>query len=486
MFGTGGRTTRARTDFSIALDVVHDGERTSLALQFADGEFAGFRHVPGHDIPTQWEIDLSLLVDYLVGDLAYFVVLQESRVNMPLQLIYFTMGYFGRCDVQQHFRSSLLAEDAPPATGRIGGRRGELVDHLDAWLAEMVEQGHNATGMQVYASVHGEPILQVARGADGLGRPVLDDSLALVRCALSKPVIALEVASLVGSDRLSYDTAVGDVLDGCSPFVAALTVDELLTHRAGMHDLSATLLAILAPSDRVPAAKCAGPPAGYARDAHVEYADGGGAILLAAMLEAICGRPYDALFGELVDPDGDLADDIVFRPGARDRQRIVVDSWIDGPIPVPYRIEELPEYVAEWSPGWSGYATAWGLGRLYELILAIGRGERSVGALDAAAVAQMHAPRWVPTAMGLGYHQNPLSDFSLSRGFCHGFADYGVPEEHRRTVFGHSGQGAVVGLADATTGLVAAVKFFGQINEIRHIHARGAPLIAGLFEAVAA
>ena len=485
--------TSATTTFSIPIEVVEDDRVSSWILAFVAGELAGLTPVDSLDTDPQWVVSPQVLVGFLIGDIPYHELLRTSDLRMPLQLLYFFGGYLARPAVRRHFRRHLLGETGSEVPADNAAAPGQTAPacvaptsvsgahDLVEWIREIVADRDLATGIQLYVSKDGDTLIDLALGTDGLGRSIQPDSLPLVRCALAKPVLAIEVASLVSSGELSYETTVGDVLSGASGFVSGLSVDELLTHRAGMYELTGAFLSVLDPDHRLSSVLRAGPPAAFERHANVAYADGGGAVLIAAMLERITGLDYEKIFATRLDPDGQLSQNIQFRPTGVDYERIVIDSWIQSDFPVPYHIEETPEYVAEWNPGWGGYASARGLGLLYERVLDTLHGRPSLGRLDPATASEMLADRWVPSNVDSAYRNDPTAIFSFSRGFCHGFADYGVPEERRPHVFGHSGQGAAIAMADAGSGLVISCKFFGQINEARHFSARGSRLVGEIF-----
>jgi len=101
-------------------------------------------------------------------------------------------------------------------------------------LNDMTAAGDWGTGWQLSLRTCDGPRLDLAGGVDGAGKPVMSSTRFCVYCA-GKPVTALCVGALADLGEISFDDCLGDVLPGIGhPALAAVTVDELLRHTAGL------------------------------------------------------------------------------------------------------------------------------------------------------------------------------------------------------------------------------------------------------------
>lgn len=89
------------------------------------------------------------------------------------------------------------------------------------------------TGLQVYASVAGQPVLSLGLGESSPGRPMTDDVIMPWRSA-GKPVTALLILKRIEEGRLRLNTRLEEILpESSTTDKAELTVFDLLTHQSG-------------------------------------------------------------------------------------------------------------------------------------------------------------------------------------------------------------------------------------------------------------
>ena len=115
--------------------------------------------------------------------------------------------------------------------------------------------------------------------------------------SLTKPVVATLAAEAVASGRLSLDDRVADGLPGCHPTWIGVTLGHLLGHTSGLpafYDFSATTPAEVRRS--VLATPLTAPPGEAAVYSDLGY------MALGFWLEALHGRPLDALVAEALAP----------------------------------------------------------------------------------------------------------------------------------------------------------------------------------------
>lgn len=178
-------------------------------------------------------------------------------------------------------------------------------------------------------------VLRACGGVDGSGRPVSDRSMFPVYCA-GKPLLALILAGLVDQGELSWDDRVGDLLDEPRPTALdALTVEQILSHRAGLSRLPTEALVVAPPSRRrelVLSERSTGVTVEGA------YSDVVGWELLALAATTVADRTLDELLADLVTGPLGTHDSMAYTaaPGsAHDEQlRINVDLSRGRPVPL--------------------------------------------------------------------------------------------------------------------------------------------------------
>lgn len=296
--------------------------------------------------------------------------------------------------------------------------------------------GH-ANGMaQVYVAHRGEHLANLVVGEPGPTPLDVEDRIPLF--SASKPFLAVAIARLWEDGDLDVEAPVSHYL----PAFAGerrdrVKVWHLLTHTSG-------LAGPTPPGDRWADWEASKElaikwdvQAGWTPGFRARYSPDGGWVLLAMVLEACTGRPYDVSL-----------DDLVWRPlgltrtSFADEDRLGVWQWEDEHSGYVHRHERL---IGRGSPGSGALSCAGDLGRFYASLLPSGR----AGVLSA------------PTVSAMTSHQR----VRVEEEYSHTFAGYGLGFEldfmtrHDSRVsyrsFGHSGTENVRIWADPEHDLVA-------------------------------
>ena len=343
---------------------------------------------------------------------------------------------------------------------------------LDAYVGDGIANGR-FIGVQAYASVHGQVIVDTGWGVDGRNTPLMPGDLMALYCA-SKPVLAVAVASLVASGDLDLRESVGAAVGRTcelSSHVAKLSVYELLSHRTGLENLTGVLMGLHTPEERSRTVCFARPSSEYSagRRAYSEYA---GWHLLSMIVEEVTGLSAVAFVGTLGQRDGVSMPSGLFLAmsqeefcGNRDRVRINL-VYGSGGKRRPLLMEQSQRICTELNPSFGGYASMRSLGQFYEELLQRRRHNDEFGRVLAAFTTCDGPAAYDPSldrvcSFGLGF----MTDLS-SHYYGNGLS--GVS-------FGHSGNvGALLGCADPATGLVATIAMLGTRSaETAVYHHRG-------------
>jgi CubicO group peptidase (beta-lactamase class C family) len=144
-------------------------------------------------------------------------------------------------------------------------------------------------GAQLYISLEGQPIADLAFGECRPGAPMTTDTRALWFSA-GKPLTAIAIAQLVEHGDLKWDSPVAEVIP---PFAEhgkeQITVRHLLTHTAGLH--AADDLPPLAWPEKI-GAICASPlPNGWIVGERAAYSSGAAWFILGELIQRLTSRP---------------------------------------------------------------------------------------------------------------------------------------------------------------------------------------------------
>lgn len=345
-----------------------------------------------------------------------------------------------------------------------------------ALLKEGIEGGLHP-GAQLYVSVAGEPVANLAVGEARPGRPLATGDLVLWLSS-TKPTAAVALGRLWEAGALELDDPVARFL----PEFAAggkerVTLRHLLTHTSGIRMLDVgwpredwdAIIARIA-SRKLEPRWAPGHKAGY----HLSSSW----FILGEVIHRIDGRPYERfLREELFEPLG-MDDSWVGMPAERYRaygERIVpmynteVPPGDDGPPPHRWHREE---WVTRPSPGGNGRGPVRELGLFYETLLAGGVSPRTghrlltpqtVEALTARHRVGLfdhtfrHTMDW-----GLGFILNSAFYDEPDLPYAYG------PHASRRT-YGHSGYRSSTAFADPELRLVVALATNGTPSDEAHL-----------------
>ncbi|MGL4511614.1 MAG: serine hydrolase domain-containing protein [Lacipirellulaceae bacterium] len=212
--------------------------------------------------------------------------------------------------------------------------RGGPVD-ADQWFRSRVEAAREATGVPglVVALVDANQVVTAASGlraaAPAEVSPILTSDPVHIGSNF-KAMTATVVARIVERGLLRWDTSLGELYPelSASPQAAAITIEQLLTHRGGLDDQQAdSLLSGLSIAESPRAARTAALPvlvaATPARPAGEFHYANVGYGLAGAMLERVLDRDFDQILAEeLATPLG-ITSLALGAPGGEDLQEVI-------------------------------------------------------------------------------------------------------------------------------------------------------------------
>ncbi len=344
------------------------------------------------------------------------------------------------------------------------GGMHEVHEAVAALVEDQVATGQQL-GVQVAAIWRGELVVDVAAGRldpdrldpdrDGTpARPVHHDSLFCC-FSVTKALAALEVWALVQAGRIDLRAPLAQYWPAVR---SAVTVGQVLTHRAALHRAPRPLDTAVLADDRagldwVASLAPAWPP-GEASGYHtLTYG-----WLVRGLVEAVTGERFPARFAPevfcgLPAAEVDRAATVVESAGARGLEWIVTNGTIH-----PAAEAMPPEFVPDWNdprmraacqPAFSGWASARSLAACFAP-LASGGGERfapgTVEAMRTLVVDEVDRCLEIPVRRSHG--------FELGGRYEGGSVGALGPKEG---AFGHGGHGGQVVVVDPEAELTIAV-----------------------------
>ena len=343
-------------------------------------------------------------------------------------------------------------------------------------LSGDVEAASFCTGIQVYVSRSGEVVMDTALGCDGVGRPMTTETLSAVYCSI-KPIITVLIllAEQEGSLRLDMTLGEGLELDE-NPELAAVRLDDLLSHSAGMHELRSVIAAAAPPASRHAMAMAAKPAQGWDRTKNGAYSEWLGFFLIARLFERVCGVELaSGLRERVLEPLG-IADEVYLGLDAGDLERIGVNVDLRDGSRAPLLMERTPWFAAGTDPALSGYATMRGLGRFYEWVLATLAG-RSAEPLQPARLRKACRPNRPVVRDAI---LNLEADWGL--GFMTGLRRLAFGPHPSDTAVGHTGQvGTSVAFCDPEHELSVALLYNGVIEQERGMAERRPAIVSEIY-----
>jgi len=352
--------------------------------------------------------------------------------------------------------------------------------------ASVVREGMDAglhIGAQLYVSLGGEPVADMAFGEASPGESMTRDTLMAWLSAV-KPVTAVAAAQLWEQGKLSLDDSVCTYLPAFGRNgKEAVTVRHILTHTSGFrvadYDIAApnweeTIERICeAPLEPgwVP-----GERAGY----HIETSW----YILGAVVRAIDGRPFgqyvrEAVFEPLGMPDSWLGMTEAVEKGYAGR--IGQLQATDGPEPEPCFLDAEPRR-RRCNPGSGGYGPIHDLGRFYEAILGMApQGAPQVLSRETvAAMTGRHRQGMRDETLGFVYDCG-LGFMIDSKQYARGKRAYDFGAHASPGTFGHGGFQCAMGFGDPAHGLAVAWVLNGLPGEAKHMR-RNHTLNSAIYE----
>ncbi len=365
-------------------------------------------------------------------------------------------------------------------------------------------------GAQVYASVHGEPVLDLALGDRLPGQPMTKDDLC-VWLSTTKPIAAVALAQLWERGQLELDDPIARHLpEFGQKGKEAITLRHALTHTGGFRMLSVgfpdhtwdDIIARICAQKREPRWQ-PGRRAGY----HMESSW----FILGEVIRRVDGRRFEHYVrDEIFEPLG-MDDCWIGMPADRYAaygERIVPMLGADPPMRQPLSQANVSqanvkalgwtkkEMVTRCNPAGNGCGPMRQLGRFYEMLLQ--RGQLSNGTTAGMRILSPQAVEafTCPHRVGLYDHTfKHVMDWGL--GFIinseHYYREeqqgeptlpYGYGGHASNRTFGHSGRLTSTAFADPEHGLVVALVLNGVPAEDHH-RARMRALTEGLYQDLA-
>jgi CubicO group peptidase (beta-lactamase class C family) len=329
-------------------------------------------------------------------------------------------------------------------------------------LNERIADQSWATGYQLAIIRGNKTLIEASGGVDGLGRPISPDSMFPIYCA-GKPITAIAIGTLIDAGELSFDDVLGDILRSTlNQQLAAVTVEQLLMHTAGLWPIPAAALLTLHRSARrriIAAFQPTPQPPGVGH-----YADFASWELLSQVIEDLTDEPFVRAIDHLVLERCGLDTEIVFSATAESptcrRLRINADLQTSKPIPLLW--EQSKSNLLDVRPSGGAIATMSALAALYQAVLT-SLPDDSNGLLTPSTARLLTTPATVAAhdpVLGRTCRYSPgfMTDLSLPE------FDTGLSEQ----TFGHSGlHGMTFAAADPTRDISFAVHLNGitQHNE---------------------
>jgi CubicO group peptidase (beta-lactamase class C family) len=326
------------------------------------------------------------------------------------------------------------------------------------------ELNRDAVGVQLFASVAGESIINYAAGEALAGEeaPLDVDALSPWTCA-TKPVIACLVGALVDDGRISLDARVADFLsDYRDAPGAAVTVRAILTHTAGFVSIprrgfgSGRYGTIDEVVDEVlwspPRRECV-------RGGLAQYTVFSGWYVLGAIIQAVTRVPLDAYVRRAVFEPLGMADSWLAIPPEhweRLRARISPPTMQNRGRLTPVRRITKESVAMVCNPATGGLGPMRELAAFFRELLETWREERDL-LLPPDLLRAMVRPQR-PRVMDLWLKR----ECSYGLGFMTGLEDHGFGTCWSQDAFGHAGWPGVWAVCEPARDLVVCLRYNGD------------------------
>jgi CubicO group peptidase (beta-lactamase class C family) len=334
-------------------------------------------------------------------------------------------------------------------------------DDLKRLLAEDAREGIFATGVQVCVELDGEVVLDEAFGVDGLSRPMTTDRIHRVHCA-GKPLTALAIAALVDDGEVSFHDRVGNIVDEPIPApLFDLTIDEILSHRAGLFALFGRDVDLVRPEIRKDLILNMAPS--RSQRAVAAYSEVAGWGLLSMAVEALTSATTAAFVSQRILAPLNLADEIMIglsRDAAHDfTDRVAPCVDLNGPRPIPLLGEIAADLIATREPANMTLATMRGLARLYSHLNAV------LGGLTSGPVSTESLAHLVEPSGDRAWEPMMQRECRYGYGFMVDLSQHDYGRWCSPASFGHSGYlGMTSAFADPVNDASVALFYNGAID----------------------
>ena len=334
-------------------------------------------------------------------------------------------------------------------------------------------------GVQIAVTRHGEPVLDLAAGDDGTGKPATTSSVFRVYCT-TKPLLATVIAGLVDDDTIDLDEPLTSHLGDIPVLAGGVTWRHLLTHTAGLGRPMAFEMEVIPPDRRRATIETMSGAPGFRIGNDAAYSEYASWHLAGWAVEAVTGEPLRALLRAWLDQLGLHDTWIGMTPTdyQAQRDRIGVNHDRRGKArPLPMLLERGERWCTEVNPAHGGYTTATDLAAFYSTLLRC---------LDGAACDSLPTPQTLRTFTSPA--RPALHDQVLDRvcsyglGFMTPLGDHAFGEAPGPASFGHSGYaGASFGLADPDH-MVTVAAIYNGIVEHQDAFQRRTDLLRGIYQ----
>lgn len=323
-------------------------------------------------------------------------------------------------------------------------------------------------GAQLYVSVHGEVVGDIAVGDSRPGVALRADDI-MMWYSSTKPLTAVAMVQLVERREVALDDPVGRYVSGWGAGKQSCTIRHVLTHMGGFaraetfdDDIS---------WDQA-LARIAAHPAEHEPGMLASYHATSGWKVLGEIVRVVDGRPIQNYLGDEVTSPAGMVDTWLGVPLADQERlgpRLAPVHWTGLVMPVledgavsmrPYHVEDIhdqPWHRAKVEPGGGGRGPASDLGRFYEALLGDG-GARLLRRPESVSLLSACHRSGVPDRI---FASTPPWGLGVQiAGGMSGTIGY--------RAFGHGGMASSRGLCDPVEGLVMAVVCNGLAGPIEN------------------